>query len=1020
MSKYSKQNRLDEKALAVISNFFSDQYGDYFDLQFHGIKDNTPDTDGFLRLRKPTKDKEMDGEYLNKVVFFQLKGQAKPIENQSYSCKTTLVDFCMEINIPIILFVVGGLEKTPEIYWYYFSNTNNKLLKGLKKNLSQKIITIPNLELLKGAEINRWKVFYDFIDGLAKKDSFKDLPEPALEILNIYKDNLNKVAGSVYLLGTLDKNGINILVDILSIKKQDINKILKLLGNKELVYFKNNLIFFKNIKDKRNIYIGSLFLTEILDEVDIQQMLYFFPKKKENILISISTIYHPIIKGILENYAKSQFINNDDILEKLELLKVYIFRISDKGILIIKDINKTLGKDVGVRLKLIEVLEVLRYIKTQEVFTLLLQLSNSGDDIIQENVQKVLSKIVKYDLFALKKIGFRPQTTLLDQIDKFSNRKLSKNHEAIRTILIEILNPSYDSHIRKNSKTIEIYQGALQSSKELESIRFRAITILQRLFELSATNIQKIGIIDTLSKATELPYDTYTEELKELIINNTNDIIAYYITLIDNSDNEIIQAIDEQIYHLKRRFKEEFLTNIQELESIIAQKKEYSIYNILTGKDYYSDENLDWKDAERQREQKIKELIEDINEDNFNTWEERIASILDLYEKGKNDPSKYYYFRFLLKELGQYKPEIAKKLIDNNEQKLGDFLSDIISGIWLSTNRSTAITLITNFIEQGKHLSICIYIFAEVKEINVDLLQMGFKKAKEKGDVKALINIIRSIGVNYPKDNSHTKLFIEAVKSLTKLKSSTWVNYVRYQDKLFWEQFTEKQFNVILKNLELAPDIDYPVEAILEIIFNKYPSKIVPFLKSRINKRSVNSDFKAIPYKFYKLLSVFRDNKQQIIPEILKWFNNKNVIFGYEGRKILTNTYTLDILDQFLVELLDTEQKQNIKTVWVILGGYIGKITLDIRIVQKLIREYPDIHNDLMYFMSNTDDVVVGEYGFVNDLISKKEDIQKWKKDKRKYIQNFVKQYEEYLDKQIDYEKKKANEDIILMENNKY
>lgn len=81
MTKYNKQNRLDEKACAIMSNFFTNLHGNEFDLQFHGLKNNTPDTDGFLRLREKSEKQEMEGKYLNQVVFFQLKGQQKPIIN---------------------------------------------------------------------------------------------------------------------------------------------------------------------------------------------------------------------------------------------------------------------------------------------------------------------------------------------------------------------------------------------------------------------------------------------------------------------------------------------------------------------------------------------------------------------------------------------------------------------------------------------------------------------------------------------------------------------------------------------------------------------------------------------------------------------------------------------------------------------------------------------------------------------------------------------------------------------------
>ncbi|MGH2644714.1 MAG: hypothetical protein ACRDE2_12245, partial [Chitinophagaceae bacterium] len=85
---------MDEKAVSIISDYFMNKHGDKFDLQFHGIKDNTPDTDGFLRLREPEDGTPLAGKYLNHVVFFQLKGFEKKIDNASYISSRKLIDFC--------------------------------------------------------------------------------------------------------------------------------------------------------------------------------------------------------------------------------------------------------------------------------------------------------------------------------------------------------------------------------------------------------------------------------------------------------------------------------------------------------------------------------------------------------------------------------------------------------------------------------------------------------------------------------------------------------------------------------------------------------------------------------------------------------------------------------------------------------------------------------------------------------------------------------------------------------------
>ena len=56
---------------------------------------------------------------------------------------------------------------------------------------------------------------------------------------------------------------------------------------------------------------------------------------------------------------------------------------------------------------------------------------------------------------------------------------------------------------------------------------------------------------------------------------------------------------------------------------------------------------------------------------------------------------------------------------------------------------------------------------------------------------------------------------------------------------------------------------------------------------------------------------------------------------------------------------------------------------------------------------------VSGEYGFVSAYQKKKKLIQSWKEDKNIKIKNFAITYEKYLDKNILYETKEADEEII-------
>jgi hypothetical protein len=68
-----------------------------------------------------------------------------------------------------------------------------------------------------------------------------------------------------------------------------------------------------------------------------------------------------------------------------------------------------------------------------------------------------------------------------------------------------------------------------------------------------------------------------------------------------------------------------------------------------------------------------------------------------------------------------------------------------------------------------------------------------------------------------------------------------------------------------------------------------------------------------------------------------------------------------------------------------------------------------------MFIILSQTGVVSGEYGMRDAYVSKKQEIQSWKSIKNIAIQNFVREYEDSLDKQIVFEQKRADQDIELM-----
>ncbi|MFA7000307.1 MAG: DUF4365 domain-containing protein [Candidatus Paceibacterota bacterium] len=311
MSKFNKQNRLDEKAISIVSDYFMNKHGDKFDLQFHGIKDNTPDTDGFLRLREPEDGTPLAGKYLNHVVFFQLKGFEDKIDNTSYISSRKLIDFCKDINLPTILFVVSNISSNSEkqgdaqIYWYHFSNINIEILNKTNKKADSIKVKIPNLQPLKVGKSDFADEFYIHIRNLAKKNEFLDLPKEVLDIAIGLKNKILLVAGVIYLVGKVTKAERKALADLLKMNERQMDDVIMDLHQQDLIFKDKDLYIFKLTTDDMKRNVGLQLLYESISKIDLDKLLDLFPEHKQKLQIysNLAQVRHPIVFEFLNKQA---------------------------------------------------------------------------------------------------------------------------------------------------------------------------------------------------------------------------------------------------------------------------------------------------------------------------------------------------------------------------------------------------------------------------------------------------------------------------------------------------------------------------------------------------------------------------------------------------------------------------------------------------------------------------------------------------------------------------------------------
>lgn len=665
----------------------------------------------------------------------------------------------------------------------------------------------------------------------------------------------------------------------------------------------------------------------------------------------------------------------------------------------------------------LDILSELKYLHTDKIFNLLIQLSISHDPSARKKALEILGKLASYNLHVLQKIGYSPQLFVLDQIDKWDNAKIINRFDVVTEIASQLLKPSFEGTSMSDYKTFTLHYGPLPVNNDLKNIRTRTIDLLKRLYHDMKEITQWIRILQVLHDASRTPHQgNYGDDLLQMIVENTNMLIEFYSEVLPTAENEIIKDIEEQSQFFARRGLND---KADSLRANISSNKEYEIYRILVGYDYRFSAELDVEETEKLRKEKLQEMIDSINKSTFDDWQRKILLIIKNYSVGWGE---FQYFNMFLFEIGKQKTDFALVLLHQNEKELEPFLIHLIAGLWKGESSKNAKDILKKWIDANRRLSISAALFEYVEEIDTSLLKDIYKRASENNDVDTLGRIVSAIARNYPKYPKFTNLknvFVGAIRKLAELKNFHWISGVWFRKSSLLDALTEKDFDAVLDSLIFAPDIDYHAEEMLSPVAEKYPKRLIQFFRKRVSKRLYKQEgerYDAIPFSLHIINKPLQKHANIIVREIGSWFAEKDWLFQWEASHFLQAIFPAfnKSLESEMISLVKKGEARNAKIVISLFRAYKGEPFLH-GVCKEFIKRYrSDKYVKEMFIVLSQTGVVTGEYGFVEAYKAKRQEIQDWKKEKNKRLQDFVKKYEAYLNKRISYEQKRANEDVEL------
>lgn len=728
-------------------------------------------------------------------------------------------------------------------------------------------------------------------------------------------------------------------------------------------------------------------------------------------LDSLNEIYNrlTILHQYLEEYSDDKIPQPFNLLDLTQQILKKSRSLKQEPIIYLG--GEIIGYDFkDISRVLIDILDLFRYKYTERILEMLFELSLDNDESVRKKALEAIKKIPEYNLQALNKIGYLPQVLVLEKIEHFDDSKQIIYIIPICELIKELLNTEFEGQSMTDFKTLTLSFGPLTINQELIFIRKRSLDILKRLYNKADSINLKVMVIDSFENATLLPSrGDVSDEMKEVVIDNTNYIVDFYLSILEQADVEVIRNIDEQIYSYKRELNIKQLVNLKKVQEIINSNEEYSIYKVLVGyvRGYFGSS---YEEEKKYREEKIQEFVNDISLDNFDLWKKRIISVT------QKQHTEFYYFLNFLNLLGKQKPEIAIKLIQVNELK--DYLVPLVSGIWQSELKQIIKKVIAGWIKNEININVCLGIFTAVLEVDTKMINAIFKIAKKNNDLDIFNNIVKIIILT--KSKGLKKLFLEAIKILTENNNCNWIRQYFGNADFILSDLTENESEIILNNLLLAEKISYNEEEVLKPIAKKNSKQVVIFFYKRIafrRNKKLGNKYDAIPFSLDSDLSVLLRDKSSI-ELILGWFDRKDGYVNIMLAEFIKNIFPEfdELLETRLISIINSGKEKELYKVFYILNAYEGEEILFFKDIGKvIIKKYyknSKVKKSLMSTLSRTGSAW-GEYGLVKVLERKKELLQKWEEDEDSRIKNFIKEFKNGLDKQILFEKKRADEEII-------
>jgi ppGpp synthetase/RelA/SpoT-type nucleotidyltranferase len=694
----------------------------------------------------------------------------------------------------------------------------------------------------------------------------------------------------------------------------------------------------------------------------------------------------------------------------------------------------------------LDILDDLRYADVERTFHSLAEIYGAvPEKDVRKHILQVVEHLTSYNINVWERVGPAVQYALAEMIAGMNPEDRRILRPLVLTVWRALLVPQMRGTSSPSVDTITISTGAVPASDALATIRDRAISGLLELWDQSSSMAQQREVFSALMEGTQTPTQNYSNKLCALILKDATRIVDSMTDRLADKSYELLEHIEHQLlfqYHraqdLAKDEQDRFgckevatnlMTSVLAIRDRLNADTRYVRYKTLVGFEavlppHWEDENFEFDGVDQFRRERATEFVGAISDA---TEEEWYQVVVRCAATESEDLATFPIFGDFLVQFAKAKPATAIRFLRKEDAGVLNFLPAFLNGLSQSDADSDYRALLAGYLSEGKHLSAIARHFRTTKSAAPASVREVLDKAIGANDDVAVIEcLVLAVEQHDPQKRPLVEgLFVSAIRHLIARKDARWVHgtWFLHEGRAFFGSLSAEHANLVLDSVSDFPCIDHHVERMLGYIAEQYPGAVWQLFGRRLDRKheSEGDRYEAFPYRFYGLERPLSRDAESAVAVVRSWFHTGDHLFRFEGGRLLSTVFP-GFPEPFAARLLDMAENgsdDDVEFVLAVLQNYHGELATH-AVLKALVHRLPKGNQKLVEveISLQATGAVSGEFGMVQALRKKKEEVISWLDDARPPIKAFAAEYIRKLDGRIASEQRSAEQERELRKRN--